>query len=163
MILEDGTGDDDTMPVAVKMAVPKEIVDGGTNDDDKEMIRHEGQVYQFLQARLGPSSISPHCYGVLEDRIGSVILILDHGGTALKTFGEAETFESDRLFAKAVDIHMMGKVCHNDLVPRNIVQDATGELRIIDFHIAEMNHACPGKESCKELVNFRQALELGPL
>ncbi|KAJ7173657.1 hypothetical protein C8R46DRAFT_1083546 [Mycena filopes] len=53
-------------------------------------------------------------------------------------------------------MHSAG-IYHNDLVPRNIVQDSEGELRIIDFHIAELDHRCRGEDKCEELVAFRAA------
>jgi tRNA A-37 threonylcarbamoyl transferase component Bud32 len=66
---------------------------------------------------------------------------------------------TQRLFAKAVEMHSVG-VRHNDLVPRNVVQDSDGELRIIDFHVAKMRHRCSGKDKCKELLELSDALGL---
>ncbi|KAJ7156863.1 hypothetical protein C8R43DRAFT_997459 [Mycena crocata] len=163
MIPEDDTDDTVTIPVVVKIAVPQENVDEGTIGTEKETVRHEGQVYDFLFSSLGEASaiICPSYHGVFEDGVGSIALVLGDGGIALKTFDNCERQKREQLFAKAVEMHQAG-VRHNDLEPRNIVQDADGELRIIDFHIAEIDHeGCSGM--CDELVNFRQALKLGPL
>jgi hypothetical protein len=85
MMLEDGSDDDYTIPIAVKMAVPRDNTDSEEKTDDREAIRQEALVYDFL-AKSGKQGIAPHFYGVFEDRIGTVALILDNGGTALKTF-----------------------------------------------------------------------------
>ncbi|KAJ7027850.1 hypothetical protein C8F04DRAFT_1120843 [Mycena alexandri] len=74
---------------------------------------------------------------------------------------EEENGSRRALFAKAIEMHSVG-ICHNDLVPRNIIQDSEGELTIliVDFHIADLDHRCPGKDKCRELLKFRAALNL---
>ncbi|KAJ7780312.1 hypothetical protein DFH07DRAFT_794577 [Mycena maculata] len=140
------------------MAVPKEAPDGGATEDDRETVRHEGLVYSFL-GMVGNLDISPRYYGVFEDSVGSVALVLDYGGTAVKSFNTLTRKQAQILFDKAVAMHAVG-VVHNDLEPRNIVQDLEGELRIIDFHVADMGHRCAGKEKCEELLAFSRALKL---
>ncbi|KAJ7493314.1 hypothetical protein B0H11DRAFT_1911228 [Mycena galericulata] len=158
MILEDGVDDNNSISIAVKMAVPKENVDGIFGEDDREIVRHEGLVYDYL-TRAAKMEISPRYYGIFEDNVGSVALILDNGGAALKDFKKLTGRQAQTLFEKAVEMHSVG-VIHNDLVPRNVVQDSDGELRIIDFHVANLNHRCAGKEECEELSMFSQALGL---
>ncbi|KAF8213849.1 hypothetical protein K438DRAFT_1802366 [Mycena galopus ATCC 62051] len=158
MIPEDGTDDDDSILIAVKMAIPRENANTEENDDEeREIIRKEGLVYEFL-AKTGKQGIIPHYYGVFEDSVGTVALVLDNGGTALKTFKDYLD-SAQKLFAKAVEMHSAG-VRHHDLEQRNVVQDSDGDLRIIDFHIAEMGYRCRGRDKCKELSKLRDALGL---
>ncbi|KAJ6581038.1 hypothetical protein B0H19DRAFT_1113373 [Mycena capillaripes] len=158
MILEDGSDDDFSMRIAVKMAVPRDNNDSEGKDDERETIRQEGLVYDVL-AKSGKQWITPRYYGVFEDRTGTVALVLDHGGRALKTFKNLSGEQARRLFDKAVEMHSAG-VLHDDLVPRNVVEDSEGELRIIDFHIAKTHHRCSGKEKCGELLELSEALGL---
>ncbi|KAJ7241885.1 hypothetical protein B0H12DRAFT_1132865 [Mycena haematopus] len=158
MILEDGTDDDYAIPVAVKMAISRDNPNAEETVDERDTIRQEGLVYDYL-AKSGKQGITPRYYGVFEDRIGTVALILDDGGRALKTFSNLSVEQGHKLFNKVLDMHSAG-VRHDDLEPRNVVQDSEGELKIIDFHVAEMNHRCRGKDTCKELQKFKKALGL---
>ncbi|KAJ7232225.1 hypothetical protein B0H12DRAFT_1145718 [Mycena haematopus] len=154
MILEDGTDDDYAIPIAVKMAISRDNPNA-EETDERDTIRQEGLVYDYL-AKSGKQGITPRYYGVFEDSIGTVALILDNGGRALKTFSNLSVEQCENLFAKVLEMHSAG-VRHNDLEPRNVVQDSEGELKIIDFHVAEMNHRCRG-DGCKELEKFKKAL-----
>ncbi|KAJ7777363.1 hypothetical protein B0H16DRAFT_1505237 [Mycena metata] len=156
MILEDGSEDDASIAIAVKMAIPRD--NGGEEENESDAIRWESSVYDVL-AQSGKQGISPQYYGAFEDRTGAVILVLDNAGTALKSFGTLKKRSRRALFAKAVEMHSVG-IRHNDLVPRNIIQDPEGELTIIDFHIADLNHHCRGKDKCRELLEFHAALNL---
>ncbi|KAJ6466658.1 hypothetical protein C8R47DRAFT_1234534 [Mycena vitilis] len=160
LIPEDGSDEDSSITIAVKMAVPRGNANSEAEEDEREIIRQEGLVYDFL-AKSGKQEfdITPRYYGVFEDDIGTVALVLDNGGEALKTFNSLTSEQTQKLFAKAVEMHTAG-VYHDDLVPRNIVQDSKGELRIIDFHIAKMRHRCHGKEKCNELLKLSNALGL---
>ncbi|KAF7356987.1 Kinase-like protein [Mycena venus] len=160
MVLEDGNDDDYSIPVAVKMAILKgrDNTDPEAETDERDTIRREGLVYDFL-VKSGKEGITPRYYGVFEDSLGTVALILDNGGTALKTFNNLPGEQAQKLFAKAEGMHSVG-VRHNDLVPRNVVQDSEGNLKIIDFHIAEMGHRCRGRQECKELAKLSKALGL---
>ncbi|KAJ6493709.1 hypothetical protein C8R47DRAFT_1070209 [Mycena vitilis] len=149
MIPEDGSDKDTSIAIAVKMAVPRDNGHSEATDDERECIRQEGTVYDFL-AKSGKQDILPHCYGVFEDEVGTVALILDN----IDNLNRKQT-----LFATTVEMHSVG-VRHNDLAPRNIVQDSEGKLRIIDFHIADIDHVCLGKEKCKELMKLREKLGL---
>ncbi|KAJ6561134.1 hypothetical protein DFH09DRAFT_1364570 [Mycena vulgaris] len=157
MILEDGTEEDDFIPIAVKMAVPREDTDGEAGEDPRDSVRREASVYESL-AKSGKPDISPRYYGVFEDKIGTVALILENGGTALKSFGNLTGDEAQTLFGKVEEMHSVG-IFHHDLVPRNIVRSPEGELRIIDFHLS-VRHRCSGKDKCKELLEFSQKLGL---
>ncbi|KAJ7626282.1 hypothetical protein DFH06DRAFT_1443898 [Mycena polygramma] len=159
MIPEDGIDEDTSIPIAVKMAVPRDNGDSEATDDERESIRKEGLVYDFLAKSGKQEDIAPRYYGVFEDNVGTVALILDNGGAALQTFDNLTTDQKQTLFATAVEMHSIG-VNHNDLVPRNIVQDAEGNLRIIDFHVADVDHICLGKERCDELLEFSGKLEI---
>ncbi|KAJ7643342.1 hypothetical protein DFH06DRAFT_597863 [Mycena polygramma] len=90
MILEDGSNEDTSIPIAVKMAVPRDNGESEATDDEREIIRQEGAVYDFL-AKSGKQDISPRCYGVFEDEVGTVALILDNGGEALESFHDLRT------------------------------------------------------------------------
>ncbi|KAJ7223036.1 hypothetical protein GGX14DRAFT_557601 [Mycena pura] len=160
MILEDGNDDDYSIPVAVKMAIPRgrDNVDSEAETDERDTIRREGLVYDFL-AKSGKEGITPRYYGVFEDSLGTVALVLDNGGAALKSFNNLPGERARKLFAKAEEMHSAG-VRHNDFVPRNVVQDSEGNLKIIDFHIAKMGHRCRGKQECKELSKLSKALGL---
>ncbi|KAJ7241960.1 hypothetical protein B0H12DRAFT_1236908 [Mycena haematopus] len=158
MILEDGTDDDDVIPIAVKMAISRDNPNPDEADDGRDTIRQEGLVYDYL-AKSGRQGITPCYYGVFEDRVGTVALILDNDGRALKTFINLSVEQRHKLFAKVLEMHSAG-VRHNDLEPRNVVQDSEGDLKIIDFHVAEINHRCRGEEKCKELKKFKHALGL---
>jgi hypothetical protein len=85
MILEDGDDNDFTIPIAVKIAVPRENADPEADEDERDTIREEGLIYDYL-AKSGTHGITPHYFGVFEDAVGTVALILESGGTALKTF-----------------------------------------------------------------------------
>ncbi|KAJ6478508.1 hypothetical protein C8R47DRAFT_1322996 [Mycena vitilis] len=159
MIPEDGIDEDTSISIAVKMAVPRDNGDSEATDDERESVRKEGLVYDFLAKSGKQENIAPRYYGVFEDTVGTVALILDNGGAALKTFDSLTTDQKQTLFATTLKMHSAG-VCHNDLVPRNIVQDAEGDLRIIDFHVADVDHICPGKEKCDELLVFSEKLGL---
>ncbi|KAJ7241930.1 hypothetical protein B0H12DRAFT_1133067 [Mycena haematopus] len=154
MILEDGTDDDYAIPIAVKMAISRDNPNPEEAGDERDTIRQEGLVYDYL-AKSGKQGITPRYYGIFEDSIGTVALILDDGGRALKTFSNLSVEQNN----KVLDMHSAG-VRHDDLEPRNVVQDSEGDLKIIDFHVAEMNHRCRGKETCKELKTFKEALGL---
>ncbi|KAJ7682458.1 hypothetical protein DFH06DRAFT_1119702 [Mycena polygramma] len=160
LIPEDGSDEDSSITIAVKMAVPRDNANSEADGDEREMIRQEASVYDFL-ATAGKQEfdITPRYYGVFEDDIGTVALVLDNAGEALESFGNLTSEQTQKLFVKAVEMHAAG-VCHDDLVPRNVVQDSEGELRIIDFHVAKMRHRCHGKEKCKELLNLSDALGL---
>ncbi|KAJ7188665.1 hypothetical protein C8R46DRAFT_1055447, partial [Mycena filopes] len=167
MIPEDGGEEDDlvVVPIVVKMVVSLGTLDEeGERDDgdqselDKNLVRDEGGVYRVLAAS-GKSAISPRFYGVFRNSIGSVALVLENCGKALKTFKDLTTQQCLALFSKAVEMHSVG-ILHNDLAPRNVVQDSEGELKILDFHVASLQHRCPGVDKCEELVDFKQALGL---
>ncbi|KAJ6515571.1 hypothetical protein C8R45DRAFT_956947 [Mycena sanguinolenta] len=64
-----------------------------------------------------------------------------------------------KLFTKVLEMHSAG-VVHGDLEPRNVVEDSEGELKVIDFHVAGMNHRCRGEETCTELKKLKNALGL---
>jgi hypothetical protein len=85
MIPEDGDDDDFTIPIAVKMAVPRENADPEADEDERDTIREEGLIYDYL-AKSGTHGITPRYFGVFEDAVGTIALILENGGTALKTF-----------------------------------------------------------------------------
>ncbi|KAJ7173665.1 hypothetical protein C8R46DRAFT_1083583 [Mycena filopes] len=157
LIPEDGTNDDYSIAIAVKMAIAQDNDEDG-REDPRDAIRWESSVYDLL-VKSGKQAISPKYYGAFEDRLGTVALVLDNAGIALQDFKAAKKPFRQALLAKAVEMHSAG-IYHNDLVPRNIVQDSEGELRIIDFHIADLNHRCRGEDKCEELVAFRAALGL---
>ncbi|KAJ7089833.1 hypothetical protein B0H15DRAFT_273538 [Mycena belliarum] len=158
MILEDTSDDGDSIPVAVKMAIPQDNGDKEAMNDTIETLRHEGLVYELL-AKSGEQKVSPRYFGIFEDNAGSVALIVENGGTALKSFDGLSAQHREALFEKAEQMHTVG-IVHNDLEPRNIVESAEGELRIIDFDSADMGHSCSGKEECEELLEFKKALGL---
>ncbi|KAF7355579.1 Kinase-like protein [Mycena sanguinolenta] len=157
MVLEDATEDRYSIPIAVKMAISRENPDSEGRDDERDEIRHEGLVYDYL-AKSGKQGITPRYYGVFENNIGTVALILDDGGKALKTFKKLSNEQRQKLFAKVMEMHSAG-VIHGDLEPRNVVEDSDRDLKIIDFHVAKMNHRCRG-EMCTELKELRNALGL---
>ncbi|KAJ7089826.1 hypothetical protein B0H15DRAFT_273297 [Mycena belliarum] len=158
LLLEDGGEDDDSIPVAVKMAVPQDNIDRDATHDAGEKLRREGSVYEFL-VKSGKQEISPRYFGTFRDNAGSVVLIIENGGTALESFDGLPTQHRKALLEKAEQMHIFG-IVHNDLEPRNIVRSAEGELRIIDFGHANMGHSCDGREECEELLGFKKALEL---
>ena len=55
-------------------------------------------------------------------------------------------------------MHDMG-VTHDDLEPRNIVVDSSGDLRLIDFELASVDHEC--SQSCDELLGLKMELAEG--
>ncbi|KAK7024127.1 hypothetical protein R3P38DRAFT_2531117 [Favolaschia claudopus] len=153
---ENGPGGENYfVPVVVKMAT---LDDEANNDDSASAtLREEGSRYEVLAA--GDRTITPKYFGTFESKIGTVALVLAHGGTVLDDFKDVEKHRAQALFDKAVQMHEAG-ITHNNLIPRNIVQHTDGELTIIDLHIAGANHQCTGQDRCSELVNFREQLGL---
>jgi len=50
-------------------------------------------------------------------------------------------------------IHSLG-ICHNDVAPRNIVEK-NGQVRVIDFGLAEEGHHCEGIFKCPGLQHVQ--------
>ncbi|KAJ6478511.1 hypothetical protein C8R47DRAFT_634249 [Mycena vitilis] len=114
MIPEDASDEDTSIPIAVKMAVPRrDNADSEATDNHMEIIRQEGLVYDRLTKSGKQETIAPRCYGVFEDGAGTVALVLDNGGTALQTFDDLTRDQQQALFAAALEMHSAG-VCHND-------------------------------------------------
>ncbi|KAK7031577.1 hypothetical protein R3P38DRAFT_3393474 [Favolaschia claudopus] len=159
IILEDGTDDDSSMPIVVKMAISGESA--GESKDNEELttlLRKEGSIYEGL-AKADLDGITPRYYGTFENDLGTVFLVLEDGGEKVDKLEKLPEEQRQKLFAKAKALHQVG-VIHNDLERRNLVQDPSGEVTIIDFDIARDQHHCPGEKECKELVNFAKALKL---
>ncbi|KAK6978126.1 hypothetical protein R3P38DRAFT_2747069, partial [Favolaschia claudopus] len=159
LILEDDTVESTIpIPIVVKMAVVE--YQEGDESDGKEaadLLRHEGVVYEAL-AKAGLGGITPPYYGAFENDLETVLLILDDGGETIDSFEKLSKEQRQELLTMAETMHRAG-IVHNDLKPRNVVQDSSGEVKIIDFDMATKGHRCPGKE-CEELVEFARALKL---
>jgi serine/threonine protein kinase len=56
------------------------------------------------------------------------------------------------LYGQLYLIHWAG-VCHRDFQPQNVLRKGWCRLKIIDFAFSDLNHTCPGWESCGELRN----------
>ncbi|KAJ7682451.1 hypothetical protein DFH06DRAFT_1161137 [Mycena polygramma] len=159
MIPEDGGEDEHSIPIAVKVVVPERENNDYESDkenDEGDLVRHEALIYEFL-ASSGKQRITPRYYGVFQDTIGTVALVLENSGKALKSFDSLTDEQAQKLFAQVVEMQTAG-VIHGDLAPRHIVRDSEGELRIIDFHTAELGHRCSGKKKCRELQRFWKML-----
>lgn len=57
----------------------------------------------------------------------------------------------------AVRLHEHG-VLHNDFAPRNVVISG-GELKVIDFGMAELGHDCSGRSRCISLQELENESE----
>ena len=64
-----------------------------------------------------------------------------------------------KLFEMAEQLHKL-EIKHCDLSPRNILRDKEGELSIIDFHVSQLGHKCPGSVACDELKQFAKDMSL---
>ncbi|KAJ7579270.1 hypothetical protein C8J56DRAFT_965263 [Mycena floridula] len=159
MVLEGTEQVEEQLAIVVKLATAKEgpDVEGGMESDEAEELRKEGAVYEFLASQGDRADITPRYCGTFKDNRGSVALVLEHRGKALKSFDNLTKDQAELLLQKAKDLHSL-RVNHGALFPCNIVQDDQGDLRIIDFHGAYV-HSCPG-ERCRELVDFAKALGL---
>ncbi|KAK7030554.1 hypothetical protein R3P38DRAFT_2702199 [Favolaschia claudopus] len=159
LILEDDTVESTIpIPIVVKMAVVE--YQEGDESDGKEsanLLRHEGVIYEAL-AKAGLRGITPRYYGAFESDLGAVMLVLDDGGETIGSFGNLSKEQRQDLLTMAETMHRAG-IVHNDLKPLNVVQDSSGEVKIIDFDMAVDGHRCPGKE-CEELIEFAKALKL---
>ncbi|KAJ6466683.1 hypothetical protein C8R47DRAFT_1153317 [Mycena vitilis] len=159
MIPEDGGDNAHSIPIVVKLVVPEREnndYESDKEDDEGDLVRHEALIYEFL-ASSGMQGITPRYYGVFEDKIGTVALVLENGGKHLKSFDSLTDEQAQRLFAQVVEMHAAG-VVHGDLAPHHIVRDSDAELRVIDFHAAELGHRCSGEKKCRELRAFRKVL-----
>ncbi|KAK7031571.1 hypothetical protein R3P38DRAFT_2619857 [Favolaschia claudopus] len=146
------------LPIVVKMAVV-EYQEGDESDGEEaaNLLRHEGVIYEAL-AKAELHGITPRYYGAFEGDLGAVMLILDDGAETIDSFEELSKEQRQDLLTMAETMHRAG-IVHNDLKPRNVAQDSSGEVKIIDFDMATKGHRCPGKE-CEELVEFARALKL---
>ncbi|KAK7031586.1 hypothetical protein R3P38DRAFT_2522220 [Favolaschia claudopus] len=160
LILEDGTDDVSPIPIVAKIAIVEEK-GGDENDDEAEesvtLLRHEGFIYELL-AKAALSGI-PRYYGAFDNGLGTVVLILGVGGQKLNSFKKLSREQRHKLLATAERLHQAG-IVHNDLEPCNVVQDSSGEVKIIDFDMAVDGHRCPGMSDCEELAKFAKALAL---
>ncbi|KAJ7682457.1 hypothetical protein DFH06DRAFT_1161152 [Mycena polygramma] len=163
MLPEDGGDDEYSIPIAVKVVAPEREdigYDSDREDDQRDLIRHEALIYEFL-ANSGKQGITPRYYGVFEDSIGTVALVLENSGKALHSFNSLTDEEAEKVFARVEETHAVG-VVHDDLAPRHIVRDSEGEFRIIDFHTAEIGHRSSGRKKCGTLRDFRKMLGFWP-
>ena len=63
------------------------------------------------------------------------------------------------IFESALALHRAG-VWHDHFNPRNILVDDVENVRIVDFHDAEINHDCEGPGECDELNYLARELGL---
>ncbi|KAJ7614628.1 hypothetical protein DFH06DRAFT_1343972 [Mycena polygramma] len=162
IIPEDSGDEEHSVPVTAKVSVPRQDdSDKGSEAEDgdgTETTRHEARVFDFLY-RSGKQDVVPRYHGIFE-RAGTVALVLGYNADeVLETFESLTDEQALKLFKEVVDMHAIG-FRHNDLVPRNIIQDSEGVLRITDFRKAEMDHRCRGKKKCSELRELRDQLRL---
>ncbi|GAA5825340.1 hypothetical protein JCM11251_006943 [Rhodosporidiobolus azoricus] len=119
----------------------------------------EGKVLSELN-RLDPE-VTPKCYGTFDGEgpmKGYRALLLEHGGETVKSFYGLPKEDRQAILNVLERAHQAGYT-QGSFYERNVVRDAAGRYRLIDFERAD-RHKCPGKLECYELKKARRSLRL---
>ncbi|BGP51157.1 hypothetical protein JCM10450v2_007086 [Rhodotorula kratochvilovae] len=119
-----------------------------------------------LLARASDAGLSPRFLGLYEEeldeaveKVRRVVLLMEDGGKALdREFSELSIREKNGLYALVLALHQVG-IWHDDLAPRNILINPSGEFRVCDFGRSRL-HDCEGEDKCGELEDLQCELEL---
>jgi len=120
----------------------------------RNQLTHEASVYKHLTKQPHHANV-PTFYGLFRCSTGLAMVISDEG-RPLSSFQSLSTKQSDALLKSLVNVHRTG-VLHGDFVPRNVVSKGEDPV-IIDFSHAQLNHNCPGRLLCEELVRAEKLL-----
>ncbi|EGO18894.1 hypothetical protein SERLADRAFT_403708 [Serpula lacrymans var. lacrymans S7.9] len=131
--------------VFIKMVVDDE-------NSEQSLIR-EFYLYSVLSSLQGV--LIPKCIGLFRVDKSTQILVTSDCGVRLKSFKQLDDIQSQALLKSVRQIHAL-RVCHNDLAPRNVVQDDKGKLTIVDFGLGENSHRCDG--DCLEILDLETQL-----
>jgi predicted Ser/Thr protein kinase len=126
----------------VKLALP--------NDIHLRTLQREVDIYELLSKKK-PRPNVPAFYGAFTSSGGPAIIISDEG-EPLKTFDTLTEEQKKSLLNDLEQLHSLG-IEHGDFAPRNVVMSERGRPVIIDFSHAVLDHTCPGRDSCEELLH----------
>jgi serine/threonine protein kinase len=137
----------------------------------RNQLTHEVSVYKHLTKQPHHANV-PTFYGLFRCSTGLAMVISDEGRpfSSFQCLSTKQRYvimspvsslidwvcQSNALLESLVNVHQNG-VLHGDFVPRNVVSKGEQPV-IVDFSHAQLNHKCPGRLLCKELVMAERLL-----
>ncbi|KAF9527168.1 hypothetical protein CPB83DRAFT_856484 [Crepidotus variabilis] len=125
------------MQVALKFAMREDLV---------EDLLHETEIYAGPLANLQGRCV-PRCFGMYaglrgeDGRIIGCLVVEWFGDVIRRSFGKLSADLRWRIFQNLAEIHTQGLI-HNDFAERNVLVAKDGDVRIIDFDMAQSHHDC---------------------